>query len=107
MKTRKTYSSTFEPECTETERDFYQGKLMKTVSILLAAAFAVALPAASQTPPPRIFFTDITSGPATGGENGAGAYVTIYGNFFGTSPGTVTIGGVKATTYKQWGTPWL
>ena len=41
------------------------------------------------------------------GENNAGAYVTLYGNNFGASAGTVTIAGVKATTYKLWGAPWL
>ncbi len=56
---------------------------------------------------PTIFFTDLVSGPATGGENGAGAYVTAYGNFFGSTPGTVTIGGVAATNVKIWGAPSL
>ncbi|MBW4028834.1 MAG: hypothetical protein HIU93_15815 [Acidobacteria bacterium] len=56
---------------------------------------------------PAIFFTDITSGPSTGGENAAGAYVTVYGNFFGTTAGSVKIGSVNATTIKQWGTPSL
>src|SRR6266404_4088101 len=39
--------------------------------------------------PPTLFFTDITSGPVTGGENVsgfAGAYVTLYGDFFGATP---------------------
>ena len=43
---------------------------------------------------PRLFFTDLTSGPNTGGETVSGfsgAYVTIYGNFFGASQGTSTI----------------
>lgn len=50
----------------------------------------------------RIFFTDLVSGPNTGGENGAGAYVTIYGNGFGAAPGTVTIGGGAASAYPVW-----
>src|SRR4051794_10907531 len=51
------------------------------VAILCASsAFAQA---------PRLFFSDLTRGPASGGEsvNGfSGAYVTLYGDFFGTSP---------------------
>ena len=39
--------------------------------------------------PPTLFFSDLESGPKTGGENGNGAFVTLYGNNFGTSP-TVT-----------------
>jgi hypothetical protein len=63
--------------------------------------------ASLQAQVPVIFFTDLTSGPATGGENGAGAYVTVYGNFFGTTPGTVTVGGVTASNVKLWGSPSL
>jgi hypothetical protein len=73
---------------------------MGCVSLLLAA-----LPGLAQTP--TIFFTDLTSGPASGGENGGGAYVTVYGNFFGASQGSVVIGGVTASNYKVWGPPWL
>lgn len=52
----------------------------------------------------RAFFTDLVSGPATGGENGKGAYVTVYGNGFGASRGasTVTIGGGSAGDYPLW-----
>ena len=49
---------------------------------------------------PRLFFTDLTSGPNTGGENNNGAYVTIYGNFFGSNP-TVTVGGGSAPIKLQ------
>src|SRR6185369_12965536 len=45
---------------------------------------------------PTLFFTDIDSGPKTGGENNNGAYVTIYGNNFGSNP-TVTVGGGSVT----------
>ena len=44
---------------------------------------------------PQIFFTDLVTGPKSGGENNNGAYVTIYGNNFGTNP-TVTVGGGQA-----------
>lgn len=48
----------------------------------------------AESPPPRIFYTDLDSGPNTGGENNQGAFVTIYGHGF-SSPGSlnlVTIG---------------
>ena len=79
------------------------GIIRKVVACMSLFLGAVAVHAQS----PTIFFTDITSGPATGGEGGAGAYVTVYGNFFGTTPGTVTVGGVAASNYKVWGSSWL
>lgn len=53
---------------------------------------------------PVIFFTDIVSGPKTGGENNNGAYVTLYGVGFGATRGTstVTIGGGAPAQYKTW-----
>jgi uncharacterized protein (TIGR03437 family) len=64
----------------------------------------VTLVAAAQTPPPRIFFSDLESGPNTGGEDNRGAYVTIWGRNFGSQQGTseVTIGGARATRYPVW-----
>ena len=40
---------------------------------------------------PVIFWTDLNSGPATGGENNNGVYLTIGGNSFGVSRGTSTV----------------
>jgi uncharacterized protein (TIGR03437 family) len=56
-----------------------------------------------------LFFSDIVSGPNTGGENGNGAYVTIYGNYFGATQGssTVTAGGGAMVSCKIWGEAWL
>lgn len=53
---------------------------------------------------PRIFYSDLDSGPNTGGENNQGAYVTIYGNGFGSSRGGafVTLGGEMAARYPVW-----
>src|SRR5262249_32970964 len=45
--------------------------------------------------PARIFFSDLESGPKTGGQNNAGAFVTVYGNNFGFGP-EVTVGGGQA-----------
>src|SRR6202167_6272061 len=58
---------------------------------------------------PVLFFSDITNGPNTGGENGNGAYVTIYGNYFGTSQGSsiATAGGGVMVNCKIWGAAWL
>jgi hypothetical protein len=52
----------------------------------------------------RLFFSDLESGPSSGGENGKGAYVTLYGVGFGASRGssTVTIGGGAADNYPLW-----
>jgi len=53
---------------------------------------------------PRIFFSDLISGPSHGGYNDAGAIVTLYGNGFGDQRGsaTVTIGGGQAAAYLAW-----
>ncbi len=54
---------------------------------------------------PRLFFTDLVSGPATGGEGGLGVFVTLYGEGFGAQRGdsTVTLGDQEAAAYPQWG----
>ena len=51
-----------------------------------------------------MFFTDLTSGPNQGGQNAAGAFVTVWGNGFGDARGasTVTIGGGAADNYPIW-----
>jgi len=54
--------------------------------------------------PPRIFFSDLESGPNTGGQNNRGVWVTIWGKGFGAERGasTVTIGGGPAAEYPIW-----
>lgn len=54
--------------------------------------------------PPRVFFSDLESGPNGGGENDRGAYVTIWGRNFGASRGTttVTVGGGEVAGYPVW-----
>jgi IPT/TIG domain len=51
-----------------------------------------------------LFFSDLTSGPNSGGQSDKGAYVTIFGNGFGDTQGTstVTIGGGAADNYPIW-----
>ena len=53
---------------------------------------------------PSLFFSDLTSGPNSGGQSGKGAYVTVFGNGFGDTQGasTVTIGGGMADNYPIW-----
>lgn len=41
---------------------------------------------------PIVVYTDLASGPNSGGENGDGVYLSIFGRNFGSAP-TVTIGG--------------
>ncbi|HSE43002.1 MAG TPA: choice-of-anchor Q domain-containing protein [Acidobacteriota bacterium] len=54
---------------------------------------------------PVLFFTDITSGPRTGGKDNLGAFISIYGEGFGAQRGRsiVTIGGKKVARYVTWG----
>ena len=59
---------------------------------LLAILPGIALSQASQ---PRLLFSDLVNGPNSGGQNGNGAFVTLYGTGFGTNP-TVTVGGGQA-----------
>jgi len=53
---------------------------------------------------PVVFYTDIVSGPNSGGEGNQGAYLSIFGAGFGASRGgsRVTIGGVEVGAYKLW-----
>ena len=66
-----------------------------------AAATAELLPA----PGPRLFFTDLESGPTSGGQDELGVFVTIWGEGFGASRGssTVTIGGREVARHVTWG----
>lgn len=62
--------------------------------LFLAAVGLSGAGARAQTPPPALFFTDLTIAPNSGGESVSGfsgAYVTMYGDNFGTSQGTSTV----------------
>lgn len=79
-------------------------------SIATAVSTPAAAPPNQPTTPissaqPRLFFTDLESGPDTGGQDNLGAFVTIYGEGFGASRGnsTVTIGGAEVAKYVIWG----
>ncbi len=55
-------------------------------AITTAVAMFSLFPAHAQTlPGPIVLYTDITSGPTTGGENNKGIYLSIFGKNFGTS----------------------
>jgi len=71
----------------------------------LFVLLAFCLPLAAQQTGPRLFFTDLESGPNTGGEQNLGAFITIYGEGFGSSRGSsaVTIGGREVARYVIWG----
>jgi hypothetical protein len=81
------------------------------VSLLFLAIAAPRSLSAQSAPPevkptlsPRIFFSDLESGPNTGGQNNRGVWVTIWGKGFGAERGTsvVTVGGGAAAEYPIW-----
>lgn len=69
-----------------------------------AVYVALAGAAAAWGMPPAVFFTDLTSGPNKGGQNDAGAFVTIYGRNFGAARRTssVSVGGGPVASYALW-----
>ena len=77
------------------------------LSVLFALAIFAAvssLRAGAQSAPPRIFYSDLVSGPNSGGEGNQGAIVTVWGKNFGSAQGasTVTIGNGLAARYLLW-----
>jgi hypothetical protein len=54
---------------------------------------------------PVLFFSDLESGPNSGGEGGLGVFITLWGEGFGLTRGgsTVTIGGQEVAHYVVWG----
>jgi hypothetical protein len=54
---------------------------------------------------PVLLFSDIESGPSSGGENDLGPFITLYGLRFGAERGDsiVTIGGSEVGAYIVWG----
>jgi hypothetical protein len=72
--------------------------------VFAAVVFGLSqAPAAAQ--PPRIFYTDLESGPNSGGENKSGAYVTLTGKRFGSRASEsfyVAVGGGRVANYPCW-----
>ncbi len=84
----------------------YAGDASFLASTSAGVDVTVNAPASSGpgAPPPAIFYTDITSGPNTGGEGNNGSYLTIFGSRFGAAQGTskVTIDGKAVAQYLFW-----
>src|SRR5580765_3355388 len=74
-------------------------KIGSLLSLILSAAFVCA-----QAAPPRIFFSDLESGPNSGGQNNNGVWVTIWGKSFGATQGTstVAVGAGAVASYPLW-----
>jgi uncharacterized protein (TIGR03437 family) len=72
--------------------------------LALVCGALVLAPACAIAAQPHIFFSDLESGPNTGGENNAGVYVTVFGKGFGAARGNsfVTVGGGQAASYPVW-----
>lgn len=82
----------------------------KVVKWFIFAGFVSLFSVCALAQAPQIFFTDLTSGPNSGGENGKGVYVTIYGNNFGATQATSSVslnGSTSALSVVSWGTTWL
>ena len=71
-------------------------------AVFFAMSLMTAVPVRGGNP--RIFYSDLDSGPNSGGEKNGGAYVTIYGKGFGATQGAsfVTIGAGRAVAYPVW-----
>jgi hypothetical protein len=75
---------------------------MKFSSAFLFLFLAIPLGLSAQAP--RIFFSDLESGPNIGGQANKGVWVAIWGKGFGNERGgsTVTVGGGAAAAYPVW-----
>jgi len=76
-----------------------------TLAVLATMSLSPRIYAAVTTTP-LVLYTDLASGPNSGGENGKGVYLSVFGKNFGAgAPGTakVTIGGVEVDNYRYVG----
>jgi hypothetical protein len=73
---------------------------MKKAVFVFILMFFFTLPAFAAAP--VCLFQDVLSGPASGGENGNGIYITVTGENLGTS-GTITINGTPVAQTFNWG----
>jgi len=86
---------------------FFGGRstqVILSVALLLFFAKIAHIQAETNQNLPHIFFSDIVSGPATGGESDQGAFVTLYGTNFGSTRNNsfVTVGGAPVVSYPVW-----
>lgn len=72
--------------------------------VIVSMLFILAASSAVFAAQPRLFFSDIISGPDKGGKDNNGVFVTVAGKNFGASQGQsyVSIGGGKAAAYPVW-----
>ncbi len=81
--------------------------LGSTCTVTMSAnrtATAIFATTGTSTGSPVLFFSDLDSGPNTGGENNQGVFVTVWGKNFGATQGsgTVTVGGGAVARYLLW-----
>lgn len=77
-----------------------------TIFTAIAHHYCFTDPAyASLAKTPVILYTDILSGPNTGGEDNNGVYLSIFGTGFGSTQGSskVYINNTEVATYNYWG----
>lgn len=79
-------------------------KFIKFLSIAIMTLVVCSTAMLAQSSTPRLFYSDLESGPNTGGQNNNGAFVTLWGKGFGASQGTstVTVGGGAVAAYELW-----
>lgn len=84
-------------------------KVRACVHLAALAAIAPLAAASSSTAQslaqPAVLFSDVMTGPTTGGPNNLGVPIAIFGTGFGATRGSssVTIGGVPVAAYLSWG----
>src|SRR5437016_273579 len=78
-----------------------------TASVPAFSIAVISTPTMATAGAPLVLYTDLISGPNSGGENNKGAYLSIFGKNFGSSGlGTtvkVSIGGVEVDNYRYLG----
>lgn len=74
-----------------------------TLKLLFTVIMVLAFPLISYAKP-VLFYSDIISGPNTGGRNNNGVFVRVFGKGFGASRGTstVSVGGGLVASYPTW-----
>ena len=67
--------------------------------------YRIVYAAPAGAPGPRLFFSDLESGPNRGGQDDLGCFITLWGEGFGAARGDskVTIGGQEVARYVEWG----
>ena len=80
--------------------------LFRVISSLwkVLAVFFVLFSTSLASASPVIFYSDLTSGPKTGGLNNNGVFVTIWGNNFGQKRGgsIIRVGAGAVANYREW-----